>query len=132
MVSSSLSSSFQISTFTNFSISPKPSIPHHKFLIRMPTTRPIDCSWSSSSPSHGILRKSLPLAASISILLCSTPGNFSPSFSISAYVSFHLIDSYLKFMWDVGFIEKFVSDTNHSENHRDPNIIHLTSALEIS
>ncbi|KAI9124796.1 hypothetical protein K1719_004123 [Acacia pycnantha] len=39
----------------------------------MPTTRSIDCSWSSSSPSHGILRKSLPLAASISILLYSTP-----------------------------------------------------------
>ncbi|XP_028803657.1 uncharacterized protein LOC114758728 isoform X2 [Neltuma alba] len=80
MGSSSLSSSFQISSSTNFSISPKPSIPHHRFLIRMPT-RPIGCSWSSSSssssPSHGILRKSLPLAASIAILLWSTPGLMS-------------------------------------------------------
>ncbi|XP_054825794.1 uncharacterized protein LOC129323211 [Prosopis cineraria] len=71
MGSSSLSCFFQISSSTtNFSISPKPSLPPQNFLLRMRRTRPIDCP---SSSSRGILHKSLPLAASIAILLCSTP-----------------------------------------------------------
>ncbi|CAL5188635.1 unnamed protein product [Lathyrus oleraceus] len=69
MGSSSLPSFIQISTFSQKLTTPQNS---SHFSITKRNTQ-FSCSLSPS-PSHNILQKSLPLAASIAILLWSTPG----------------------------------------------------------
>ncbi|KAF7828000.1 uncharacterized protein G2W53_019164 [Senna tora] len=77
--SASLSSFFHISSSSspNLSVSRLRPItyPQPKFHVRIPTssTAPIHCSSSSSSPTF--LHKSIPLAASLAILLFSTPAH---------------------------------------------------------
>ncbi|TKY69614.1 hypothetical protein E2542_SST05892 [Spatholobus suberectus] len=74
MGSSSLPSFIQMSS-THSSFSEKLSTPQKKFQIGIPT-RDTHFSWSfSSPPSCKALHKSVPLAASIAILLWSTPAH---------------------------------------------------------
>ncbi|XP_004490142.1 uncharacterized protein [Cicer arietinum] len=70
--SSSLPSFIHISTFSDKLSTP----PHKKFQFGI-TKRytHLSCSLSSPSPSYNVLQKSLPLAASIAILLWSTPAH---------------------------------------------------------
>lgn len=90
MASSSLSSFLQISSSPNFTVSNNPFNPHHKFLIAIPTRKTIHRScFLSSSSTRGFLQKSLPLAASIAILISSSPG--TPSLFLLALYIFYSI-----------------------------------------
>jgi hypothetical protein len=70
MGSSSLPSFIQISTLSEKLTTPQKKV---QFGITKRDTK-FSCSLSSP-PSYNILQKSVPLAASIAILLWSTPGN---------------------------------------------------------
>jgi len=78
MGSTSLPSFIQMSSTTHSSFSEKLITPQKKFQIGTPTTTARDThttiSWSFPSPLCKALHKSVPLAASLSILLWSTPG----------------------------------------------------------
>ena len=79
MGSTSLPSFIQMSSTTHSSFSEKLITPQKKFQIGTPTTTARDThttiSWSFPSPLCKALHKSVPLAASLSILLWSTPAH---------------------------------------------------------
>ncbi|XP_015894971.2 uncharacterized protein LOC107428887 [Ziziphus jujuba] len=61
----------QFSSITNFALSGKPYNPSKIFHSKTPKALTL----SSTSSSHGVITKSVPLAASIAILLWSNPAN---------------------------------------------------------